>query len=207
MKVEAFKLWLQQQGAELLSPTNQYEVLRARARGRVHILYKDSRGAVTWPDFLRQCYANFERGARMDMGLAGKARTTDQRTRLALLERDGRDCFFCSTTMPDDDITIEHLVSLHKGGPNHMDNLVLAHRACNQKADNLPLVRKIRLREQLSEPLPVRIALCEICIHRVDREANTCLGCGHVVCVRHFPSEPQQLPVHTLEYHRGVWRS
>lgn len=147
MNIEGFKAWLQQQGAEVLAPTNQYEVLRVRARGGVHILYKDKHGIISWNGFLQDARARFLAGARMDMGLPGIQRTPMARFRAALLERDGRGCFFCLQEMPNDDMTVEHLVSAHKGGPNHMDNLVLAHEACNKKADNLPLIKKLTIRE------------------------------------------------------------
>ena len=69
------------------------------------------------------------------------------RLKVDLVARDGSDCFFCLKPMADQDMTIEHLVSRHKGGPDHMDNLVLAHMKCNGLADNRPLVEKIKIRE------------------------------------------------------------
>lgn len=145
MKIEAFKTWLLQQGAEVLAPTNQYEVLRVRARGRVFIAYKDKNGRTTWPDFLDECCQAFENGGSVSMGLTAVPRTAAAKYRLALIERDGMDCFYCLKPMPNDDITIEHLVSLHKGGPNHLDNMALAHGACNRSAGNKPLRDKIRM--------------------------------------------------------------
>lgn len=148
MRIEEFKQWLQQQGAEVLAPTNQYEVLRIRARGRVHIAYKNKNSLTTWPDFLKECRHVFERGGRMDMGLTATPRTPAAKYRAALLERDGRGCFFCTEEMPNEDMTVEHLVPVHKGGPNHTDNMALAHAKCNAAADNLPLMKKIAIREK-----------------------------------------------------------
>ena len=159
MKVEAFKLWLQQQGAEVLAPTNQYEVMRVRARGKVHIAYKDKHGVITWTDFFKECRHVFERGGRMDMGLTATQRTPAARFRAALLERDGRECFFCIEEMPNDDMTVEHLVPIHKGGPNHLDNMALAHAKCNAAADNLPLIEKISIRETAA----VKMTMCPSC--------------------------------------------
>jgi hypothetical protein len=147
MKIEEFKAWLAQQGAEVLAPTNPYEVLRVRARGGVHIAYKDKHGIISWQGLLLEARQRFVAGARMDMGLTAVQRTPMARFRAALLERDGRECFFCLQDMPNDDMTVEHLVPVHKGGPNHMDNLVLAHGECNKKADNLPVIKKIGIRE------------------------------------------------------------
>lgn len=148
LKIEAFKTWLAQQGAEVLAPTNAYELVRFRARGGVHVVYTGRRG-VSMPGFAMQAYQAFERGSRLDMGLVSRRRNTDADTKSALLARDGRACFFCLVDMPNDDMTIEHLVSLHKGGPNHQDNLALAHASCNRIADNLPLVKKFTIREMV----------------------------------------------------------
>lgn len=43
----------------------------------------------------------------------------------------------------------EHLLSRCHGGRSNMANMVLAHVTCNQEADNLPLVEKIKLRDQM----------------------------------------------------------
>lgn len=147
MKTEAFKAWLSKQGAEVLAPTNQYEVVRFRARGAVHVVYYGKRGLTLGP-FAQECYDEFRKGGHMDMGLKGTQRGIGAKYRHALIERDGRGCFYCFELMEDADVSVEHLVSLHKGGPNHMDNLALAHRACNARVGNLPLVRKLAVRER-----------------------------------------------------------
>lgn len=147
MKTEEFKSWLLRQGAEVLAPTNQYEIVRFRAKGAVHIVYWGRKG-LTMGDFAQECYDAFQKGHPMDMGLKGTQRGMAMKYRHALVERDGRGCFYCLGAMPDDDITVEHLVPLHKGGPNHLDNMALAHKVCNGKAANIPLVKKIAMREK-----------------------------------------------------------
>ncbi len=49
----------------------------------------------------------------------------------ALLFRDGDDCCFCLKPLGDD-ISLEHLQERAQGGGNRLDNLMLAHVACNQ---------------------------------------------------------------------------
>lgn len=146
MKLEAFKLWLAQQGAEVLAPTNQYELVRFRAKGSTHVVYWSKRGQTFGP-FAQECYDNFRRGIPMDMGLKGTQREPGGKHRHGLIERDGRGCFYCLEPMEDGDVSVEHLVSRHKGGPNHMDNLALAHTKCNARVGNLPLVQKLKVRE------------------------------------------------------------
>ena len=47
--------------------------------------------------------------------------------------------------------TIEHKLSLSRGGTSALENLVLCHTPCNQKLKDLPLVDKIKMREQVRE--------------------------------------------------------
>ena len=146
--IEAFSAWLRRCGAEVLAPTNPYELLRFRARGGTHVIYRKASGHVgNVIGFPKEAIEAWRGGRPLDMGITTKQRLGGDRVRAALLERDGRDCFYCLEPMPNDDMTIEHLVSVDKGGPSHHDNLVLAHLRCNQAADNLPLVKKIKMRE------------------------------------------------------------
>ena len=147
-----FLEWLSQQGAEVLAPTNPYEFARFRARGGVHVIYEGRRG-LNYTGFASECVNAFQKGSRLWMGVTTKPRNVLTYRKAALMERDGNGCFYCGLTMTVTEATIEHLVSRDKGGPDHMDNLVLAHSPCNKLADNLPLVKKIHLREQrLAKP-------------------------------------------------------
>jgi hypothetical protein len=126
-----------------LAPTNQWEVVRFRAKGAVHIVYRRANGQVSIKDAVTaEALEAWQRGAGWNPGLTKKARTNLQRTKAALLHRDGDLCWFCGEPMGDD-ITVEHLVARGKGGPDHQDNLVLGHDRCNKAAGNLPLKEKI----------------------------------------------------------------
>jgi hypothetical protein len=150
---EAFKTWLRRHGAEVLPPTNPYELVRFRARGGTHIIYQRANGMTSMAGFAEECLRAFDAGTRIDMGQAKTVRNSPSKyLKQSLLDRDGRECFFCLGEMPNEDMTVEHLVPIHKGGPNHQDNMALAHRACNQKADNLPLMAKIKMRESALQP-------------------------------------------------------
>lgn len=148
MDQAALLMWLRQCGADVLAPTNPFEVARFRARGGVHVIYTGRRG-IKANGFGSECLSAFEAGRRLSMGITTKPRTSLARLKAGLAERDGLECFYCGLFVSEADMTIEHLVSRHKGGPDHMDNLVLAHEPCNKEADNLPLVEKIKLREKL----------------------------------------------------------
>lgn len=149
-KVDAFRRWLQSQGVEMLPPTNSYEVVRFRCKAGTGVVYRRTNGEHTvnhglvieaFDAYLHQkTWAGKGKGAKRKKGSKYKR---------ALLDRDGDACFFCGTTMPGDDMTIEHLLSLCHGGPNRLENMVLAHELCNQRADNLPVIEKILMRERL----------------------------------------------------------
>lgn len=146
VNIDGFKIWLGKQGAEVLAPTNAYELVRFRARSAVHVIYKGRRG-ITAGEFAEKCLQAFQEGRPLGMGLTERQRGQVTKHRAALIQRDGDCCFFCIKPLGSN-ITIEHLVAHHKGGPDHMDNLALAHEACNKKAANMALMQKIKLREQ-----------------------------------------------------------
>lgn len=76
------------------------------------------------------------------------ARSRSNITRERLLERDGDECWFCGKGMGADS-TIEHLVPKSAGGRNMLANYALAHRSCNNGAGNMPLIKKIEMRNRL----------------------------------------------------------
>jgi 5-methylcytosine-specific restriction endonuclease McrA len=52
---------------------------------------------------------------------------------LRIAERDCWSCRWCGTGyLPADPWEIDHLVALANGGTNHVTNLGLCHRSCNQ---------------------------------------------------------------------------
>ena len=145
MNQKKFLEWLRQQGAEVLAPTNPYELARFRARGGVHIIYEGRRG-VNATGFAEECVTAFAKGSPLWMGMTQKPRNSMGYKKAALMERDGNECFYCHVPMSVTEATVEHLVSRQNGGPDHMDNLALAHDTCNRRVANLPLVKKLDFR-------------------------------------------------------------
>ena len=75
-----------------------------------------------------------------------------------LRARDGGLCWLCQTPMDFSAVpnserapSLEHLIPQCRDGPNTMDNLVLCHPPCNRLLGDMPLVDKIRLREERRE--------------------------------------------------------
>lgn len=167
--VQGFLAFAAEQGAEIGTPTNPYEVVRYKAYWRgtqkaaTHVVYAKENGLLTWTGGSKGHYRAFIAGAPMDelprwepvtkaeTAKRGASARHRKASREALIERDGTDCWFCGRHMADDDRTIEHLVPQAAGGRNTLANYALAHARCNQLAADKPLVEKLALRSELRE--------------------------------------------------------
>lgn len=144
---DKFEAWLTARGAEVLSPTNEWEMCRFRTDRGTSVVYARKRGDLTWVG---------ESGSAFDAYLRnGRWRGTDvsPRNRKSspdcqfLRERDGDNCFYCYLPVEVHEESVEHLVARTHGGPDHVANMALAHRRCNQQAGHMPLMEKIQMRE------------------------------------------------------------
>jgi len=143
----AFLASISEAGGEVLAPTNPYEAMRFRTRFGVGVVYENRRGVRNWNSeakAARDHLSSKKGGSLAPVVVHGRrkgAGTVDR-----LIARDGSDCFFCRLPLVDD-ITVEHLVAVAHGGPNHVSNLFLAHLACNNRAGHLSAPEKIALRD------------------------------------------------------------
>lgn len=135
-------------GGEMLAPTNPYEILRFRTSYGVGVVYRNKRGVETWNKQAEQARDHLDNRQGSFAPVQVRGRRKDAGTVNALLERDGNCCFFCRDQLGDD-ITVEHLVAIAHGGPNHISNLFLAHAECNQRAGHLAAPEKIAMRDYL----------------------------------------------------------
>ena len=95
----------------------------------------------------RASEAYFERGVVAYPQSRQKSKSA--KLRRAVLERDGKDCWLCGERMPTNDRTVEHLVAKANGGTDDLENLALAHRACNELLGSLSLEAKLELRAKM----------------------------------------------------------
>jgi len=74
-----------------------------------------------------------------------------KRIRAELVARDGDVCYWCGVGFDEEEelqqVSIDHVVRYRDGGPNEIDNLVLAHKGCNQS-------REYHLMQPLRDILP-----------------------------------------------------
>ena len=130
-------------GAEILGPTNPYEVLRFKTSYGVGVIYKGKRGETWNPEAIAardHMLSNI--GSLAPVAITKRSKGHSRK--IAILSRDGETCFFCGDALGGD-MTIEHLVSIAHGGPNHISNMFLAHSRCNQLAGHMSAPEKIAL--------------------------------------------------------------
>ena len=148
-KLPAFREFLAARGAEVLEPTNEWEVVRFRAAGATAVIYTNGSGRITPSGATAKAAMDaFVSGGKWTAGVGGRRRSRRPPEVTALLARDGDSCFLCRQPLGDD-ITVDHLVPVTAGGPNHLANMALAHKACNLRMGHLSVMEKIALREQI----------------------------------------------------------
>ena len=145
-KVPEFQDWLVYCGAKILEPTNPWEVVRFRALGKVQIIYKNAKNEWNFTACDMEPVNAFLAGRSWSAVKISPRKQRKPQEVLILLKRDGDNCFLCGFPMGDD-VTVEHLLPISIGGPNHMGNYALTHSRCNELLGNKSLMEKIKLRE------------------------------------------------------------
>lgn len=141
-RLDKFKAWLTARGAQVLEPTSEWEVVRFSTARQLSIIYRKKGGELTLTGESTQAWNAFNTGGPWVAGTAVKRKVMGGKLP-TLRQRDGDLCFFCQKEVSEEDETAEHLVPVSHGGPNHLSNLFLAHRACNLEAGHLSAAEKI----------------------------------------------------------------
>jgi len=103
----------------------------------------------------RRAYFRSERGKEVSRAaqLRRKARmlkqtepTSPRWTRSQIIERDHSMCFWCKTLVQPEDLHIDHVMPIAKGGSDSADNVAVTHRLCN-------LTRPRKYRDPAAEQL------------------------------------------------------
>ena len=147
LSIDAFKKFLEASGAQMIAPTNEWELLRFRTDNGVSVVYTNKSGTKTFTNEAQVAWDKFVQGHGWRSVSRKRKYLTDKKKQLA--ERDGARCFFCETEAPAEELTIEHLLSFSHGGKDNLNNLCLACDDCQDKLGNLPVVQKILLRDEL----------------------------------------------------------
>lgn len=149
-KLVKFEFWLTTHGAEILAPTNPYEVVRFKAGDETHVIYRKENGTLNAVNGSADILLAFMTGKAWKAPLKRRTHGSPIGKRYdAIVRRDGPTCFYCGLDVSMHEATTEHLLSRSLGGPNHLANLALAHQKCNSSAGNLSVVEKVRLRDHM----------------------------------------------------------
>lgn len=158
-EVKAFSTWLVARGSEILKPSNEWELLRFRtAESDAGVIYKNKSGRLSYVGGADAAMRAYRSGGTWRARGKTTRRANVRHKIDALIARDGRRCFFCGGMFPPDGepmadhglaLTMEHLLSVTHGGNNHLANLVLAHKRCNERAEHMSIAEKIILRDRL----------------------------------------------------------
>lgn len=167
LDLEGFVQYLRDRGAEVLRPTNEWELVRYKAKWRgttteaVHIVYTKANGMLTFAQGSAGHYRAFTQRAELEVyqgprkppvfEVEGSVKPVSRAAKIreVLIKRDGEACWFCGVFMSKEDRTIEHLVPRSRGGANHVENYVLAHQECNRRAGNMSVREKRVLRDRI----------------------------------------------------------
>ena len=143
VKVKKFEKWLSERGATVLKPTSQWELVRFKCGNETSVIYTNKLGKLSFTGSSQVALDNFKvNGSWRAAKAATRRKKSISPIVKTLLDRDGDLCFFCMSNLGGD-VTVEHLLSITHGGSNHISNMVLSHRLCNQKAGHLSLMEKI----------------------------------------------------------------
>lgn len=173
--VKVFADWLTARGAQVLQPTNEWEVCRFITNKGTSIIYRKKCGTLTFVGEAAKAYDAFLHSKEWRAAPATKRKAKSSPAIRTIRERDGDGCFFCHELVEVEDESVEHLVPITHGGPDHIANMVLAHKKpCNEKAGHLSVMEKIRLREKNAlriegRPLEIKTAPWEDLPNEVRR--------------------------------------
>lgn len=145
-RIAAFTAWLSTQGASVMKPTSEWELVRYTGEAGLSVVYTKKNGR--W-SFTGDSFAAWEAFCRGDNTYRATPKTKRKKKSgpmvAALRARDGDDCFYCLGHVDESNASVEHLLSVTHGGPDHISNAVLAHKLCNSKAGHKSLMEKIRI--------------------------------------------------------------
>ena len=141
---KSFEDWIVQNGGEVLDPTSQWELVRYKTpHDGLCVVYQNAKGGIKFNGVTKEHYNLFTNGRPIIIHKRSSIAKVKKSIRQALSERDGACCWYCQIGADETDMTLEHVVGINSGGPNHMNNYALACEPCNRVVGDLPVVEKV----------------------------------------------------------------
>lgn len=140
-----FSVWLIEHGSEIHAPTNPYELARFLTDVGVGVIYRNSGSRISsWQNGADRAFKAFRLGQPWRaIEKVGRLTKKTKRLYASLADRDGAFCIYCGIGLPLDLATIEHIIPVTSGGPDHLSNKALACSPCNIAVGALPAAQKI----------------------------------------------------------------
>ena len=145
-RLPAFISWLSERGSSVHANTNSYEVARFVTSEGMGVIYCNSADRITsWRNGADVAFLAFLTSSPWKAVAKPKRSSKTKRLYNDLVARDGNGCLYCGKPVSLDEATLEHIVPMSAGGPDHLANLTLAHQACNQAAGSLSAREKFEM--------------------------------------------------------------
>lgn len=145
-----FEEWLEDQGVEVQTPTSEWEVMRFKTGTKTSVIYTNKAHRLNYTGEALEAMLAFLNMGGWKPVIKNPRRKAYSRYVPGLLERDGPNCFYCLKPLGED-VTVEHIISRSRAGPNRKENFVLTHSECNRDAGNLSAAEKFAIRERALE--------------------------------------------------------
>ena len=146
-QVISFCNWLRDRGADVMEPTNEYEIVRFGCSFGVGVVYQNKKGTSSYNcGAVKETIDSWRKGTKWKY--QGARIKNKSKPKPQLVARDGNECFYCGAVFSDEDLTIEHILSRTIGGVDKLANMVLACEPCNSEAGTLAVIDKILLRDK-----------------------------------------------------------
>jgi 5-methylcytosine-specific restriction endonuclease McrA len=151
-KLPRFKTWLVERGAEVLEPTNEYEMVRFKTGKGTSVIYRKKSEASSC-SFIGEAETAWREYKSPGSTWRAIPATKRQRGRssvecVTIRKRDGDNCFLCGHYVSEATESVEHLVALTHGGTQHISNKFLAHEHCNKEVGHKSAVEKIKIHDK-----------------------------------------------------------
>lgn len=121
-KVPKFEVFLTANGAQVLRPTNEWEVARFIAGGETGIVYRNKRDEVSFVGPAEGAFSAFRSGQPWRVDQKNGKALRSKPVAATIRARDGDECFYCALAVSIEDESVEHLVARAHDGPNHISS-------------------------------------------------------------------------------------
>jgi len=147
-RLENFANYLRGNGIEVWQP-KAWELLRficSNPWQGIGVIWYDERGHLTWNSQAELAWLAFRQGLSAPFTYKAPKVKLPADVRLKFVEeliaRDGPTCAICGQDLTPAEATIEHLLDRNFGGTDHIANLTIAHKSCNNAVAECKTLRE-----------------------------------------------------------------